>query len=547
MNKRMEISELFRQGKTEEVWQLCCGFIDLSLDDFMSIQWRLLSEQLELLKKCELGRRIMNGAAPRKLEEFREQIPLTTYDDYAPYFLERRGVGLPDKPTLWQYTSGKSGEYPFRWAPITAEQLREIKLLLFALLIFSGCKQRNEIAFEEHDRVLYGMAPPPYATGTMARVFPYELFDFLPPVEEAEKMSFEERMQQGFQLALSEGLDVFLALSSVVIAIGDRFGQKSNNTDIKALLKRPKAILRLARGLIKSRLAHRPLLPKDLWSLKGLITFGIDSSVFKEKIKETWGVEPLEFHGCTEAVVIAMQTWDHQGMTFVPHLNFFEFIPEEESIKSRENPAYQPSTLLLDEIKPGNYELVITSLHGGPFVRYRLGHLIEITSLRNEQLDIDIPQMVFLSRVDDQIDIAGFTRLSEKTIWQAIENTGLAYEDWTVRKEVKGKPTLHLYIGLKEDGVTAGHVSASIHEELKKLDTPYAELESFIGLRPLEVTLLPSGTFREYMLRQQQAGADLAHLKLPHINPSDTMLDTLLTIAASPIPTASSTEQVITR
>lgn len=537
------LSELLKQSKHEELWQRCCGFIDLSLQDFMGIQQRLLLEQLELLKKCELGRYIMNGANPYTVEEYRERVPLTTYGDYAPYLLEKKDDVLPMKPALWQYTSGKSGEYPFRWAPVTTEQLKEIESLLFAMLFFSGCRRRNEIVFKEHDKVLYGMAPPPYATGTMARVFPYELFDFLPSVEEAERMSFEQRMQRGFELALSEGLDVFLSLSSVAIAIGNRFSQKSNNTSIKSLLKRPKAIPRLAIGLIKSKLAHRSLLPKDLWSLSGLITFGTDSSIYKERIKEMWGVEPLEFHGCTEAILIAMQTWNHQSMTFIPQLSFFEFIPEEESIMSRENPAYQPSTLLLDEVKPGNYELVITSLHGGPFIRYKLGHLIKITSLRNEQLNIDIPQMDFLTRVDDQIDIAGFTRLSEKAIWQAIENTGLAYKDWVACKEVKDEPALHLYIELKENGyVTAEQVATSVHEELKKLDTPYAELESFTGLRPLEVTLLPQNAFNFYKLRQQSSGADLAQLKPPHINPADETIDFLLNPA---IKVAATAEEIV--
>ncbi|MBI2287876.1 MAG: GH3 auxin-responsive promoter family protein, partial [Chloroflexi bacterium] len=433
--------------------------------------------------------------------------------------------------------SGKSGEYPFRWVPVTAEQLREIELLIHALLFFSSCHQRYEIALKKHDKVLYGMAPPPYATGTMAHVFPHELFDTLPSVAEAEKMSFEDRMQRGFELAMSEGLDVCIALSSVALAIGDRFQQKSNNGNTRALLKNPRVMPRLIRGLIKSRLADRPLLPKDLWPLKSLITYGIDSSIYKEKIKEIWGREPLEFHGCTEAVIIATQTWDHQGMTFVPHLNFFEFIPEEESLKSRQNPAYQPPTLLLDELTPGNYELVITSLHGGPFARYRLGHMVKITASRNEKLNIDIPQMVFLSRVDDQIDIAGFTRLSEKVIWQAIENAGLSYEDWTSRKEAKDKPALHLYIELKKNGhITTEQVAASIHEELKKLDTPYAELESFTGLRPLEVTLLPENTFQLYKQKQQASGADLSQLKPPHINPADDMVDFLLNAAGQPAP-----------
>jgi hypothetical protein len=162
--------------------------------------------------------------------------------------------------------------------------------------------------------------------------------------------------------------------------------------------------------------------------------------------------------------------------------------------------------------------------------------LIKITSLRNEQLNIDIPQMVFLSRVDDQIDIAGFTRLSEKIIWQAIENTGLAYIDWTVRKEVKDKPLLHLYIELKEtENVTAEQVASYVHEELKKLDTPYAELESFTGLKPLEVTILPPDTFQLYKQRQQTSGADLTQMKPLHINPSDTMLDMLLSAVTVPV------------
>ncbi len=529
-------AELFKQGKHEELWQRCCGFIDLSLGDFMKVQRRLLLEQLELLKGCELGRYIMNGANPNTVVEFREQVPLTTYTDYAPYLLKRKMDVLPKKPILWQYTSGKSGEYPFRWVPVTAGQLEEIEPLIFALVFFSGCKQREEVVFNEHDKVLYGMAPPPYATGSMARAFPHELFNFLPPVDEAEKMSFEDRIQQGFKMALSEGLDLCFALSSVAVAIGDRFSQSGRKTDIGALLKQPRASLRLIRGLIKSKLARRPLLPKDIWSLKGLITFGIDGSVYREKIKEMWGRYPLDFHGCTEAILIAMQTWDYQGMTFIPHLNFFEFIPEEESIKSREDPTYQPSPLLLDEVKPGNYELVITSFHGGPFIRYKLGHLIKITSLRNEQLNIDIPQMVFLSRIDDQIDIAGFTRLSEKVIWQAIENTGIAYEDWTARKEVKDKPILHLYLELKENGyVTEEQVAESVHQELKRVDAPYADLESFTGLRPLEITLLPENAFHLYKLRQQAAGAELAHLKPPHINPSDDTINFLVNTAGKAV------------
>ena len=369
--------EMFQEGRYQELWQRCCGFIDLSIEDFMKVQKRLLIEQMELLKKCELGQRIMNGARPESIEEFRELVPLTTYADYAPYLLKRRMDVLPRKPILWQCTSGKSGEYPYRWAPVTARQLDEIEQIIFALMFFSSCNERGVVNLRRNDRVLYGMAPPPYTTGTMTRVFPNELFTLLPPIEDSEVMSFEERIQRGFEMALSQGLDMSIAMSSVAVAIGERFSRRGKSKmSIKSLLNNPKATLRLIKGLAKSKLARRPLMPKDLWKLKGLITFGIDGFVYKEKIREMWGRYPLDFYGCTEAVFVAVQTWDYQGLTFIPHLNFLEFIPEKESIRSRQDESYQPSTLLLDEVKPGNYELDLSSFHGGPIVRYRLGHLV---------------------------------------------------------------------------------------------------------------------------------------------------------------------------
>ncbi len=522
-------AELFKKGRYQELWQRCCGYLDLSIEDFTHIQKRLMLEQLELLKKCELGKSIMGDAIPENIEDFREMVPLTTYSDYAPYLLKRRMDVLPQRPIIWQYTSGKSEEYPYRWVPVTSRQLDQIEGIIFAMMILSTCNNKGEINLKGMDKVFYGMAPPPYTTGTMTRAFPNELFDVLPPVGEAENISFEERIKYGFDLAMERGLDLCIAMSSVNVAIGERFGRKGKSkTNIKALIKKPRKAFRLLKGVLRSKLAGRPMLPRDIWKLKGLVTFGIDGSVYREKIKDMWGRYPLEFHGCTEAIFIAMQTWDYEGLTFIPNLNFFEFIPEDEVNKSIEDPTYKPRTVLIDEVIPGNYELVISSLHGGPFVRYRLGHLISITSTRNEKLNIDIPQMRFLTRIDDQIDIAGFTRLSEKVIWKSIENCGIGYRDWVASKEINGKPVLHLYIEPDDIKINLKELESSIHNELKKLDKPYSELEAFTGLQPLKITLLPKNSFQAYKLKQQALGASLDNLSPRHINPSRNTIRFLL-------------------
>ena len=525
--------ELLRQGRNEELWQMCCGFLSLNLEQFMDIQKRLLLEQLDLLNSCPLGKKIMRGAKPRTIEEFRKQVPLTTYADYCPELIEKREDVLPAKPALWVHTSGRSGEYPCKWVPMTEEYTHEMSVLMYGIGMLSSCKGWSDSSqFPEHPKLIYTVAPRPYMSGTMAEILGQQTpLDYLPSLEEAEKLSFEERIKLGFKQALSQGFDYFFGLSLVLVTVGDKFSQASDKAAILPLLSQPKALLRLTKGMVKSKLARRPMLPRDLWSLKGILSSGLDSWVYKDKIKELWGRYPLDLYASTEGGVMATQTWDYDGMTFIPNLNFFEFIPEEEHFKWQMDHSYQPKTVLLDEVETGeNYEIVFTNFHGGAMVRYRLGDMVRITSLRNEKLGIEIPQMVFERRVDGLIDFV-FIRLTEKTIWQAIESTGIAYADWTAYKE-EGEPVLRLFIELK-DGCQANEadISNAMYKQITKSDDDTESLipDDFAVMIDFKVktTLLPYGAYANYTAQKQAEGADLAHLKPPHLNPSDEVLSLL--------------------
>ena len=544
--------ELLQQGRNEELWQMCCGYISLTLEQFMSIQNRLLLEQIELLKRCTLGRKIMRGAKPETIEEFREQVPLTSYDDYCPELLEKREAPLPADPAFWVHTSGRSGEYPCKWVPMTPAYSRELSTIMYGIGLLSSCKGWGDTSqAPEQPKIVYTVAPRPYVTGAMASMLELQTpVAYLPALEEAEELSFEERVKLGFKQALSQGLDYFFGLSMVLVVVGNKFSQSSDKVDIRPLLSQPKALFRLTKGLVKSKLARRPMLPRDLWPVKGIMSGGLDSGVYREKIKALWGRYPLDTYTGTEGGIIATQTWDYDGMTFVPSLNFLEFIPEKEHFKWQLDHSYQPRTVLLDEVKAGeNYEIVITNFHGGALVRYRPGDMIRITSLRNEKLGIDIPQMVFERRADDLLDFV-FIRLTEKTIWQAIENTGIAYEDWTAYKK-PGEPVLSLFIETKDgyQGSDAG-IAAAVRQQLINADngedtkslirSDFATMLDF----KVEVNLLPRGAFANYTAQRQAEGADLAHLKPPHINPSDKVLSLLL---AKPEAVPTEAEKVVVR
>ena len=96
---------------------------------------------------------------------------------------------------------------------------------------------------------------------------------------------------------------------------------------------------------------------------------------------------------------------------------------------------------------------------------------------------------------------------------------------------------LHLYVEIKGQ-LSEAEVYAAIDKQLKKANKDYAELVDEIGLHILKATLLPSGAFAEYLSRQRAAGAELAHLKPHHINPSDSIM-AMLTGKSYPVLTAS--------
>ncbi len=528
-----KIKQLLKEGKNDELWQLCCGYIDLNMEQFMSIQKQLLLEQLQLLKRSSLGRKVMQGAMPETVEEFREQVPLTRYIDYCPELLEKREDCLAVKPIRWAHTSGKTGEFPYKWVPITPRTMDEMAILMYAANIFATCHKKGDASIHP-TKFLYATAPAPYTSG----IFGYKCEEdfgwrYFPSPSESENMSFLERLDKGFWMALSEGIDGIYGFTSILVAIGERFKSGAKSIKLSQLASHPRALLRVIKGLIKSKLAGRTLLPKDLWSIKGMACGGTDSFVFRNKIKEMWGVIPLDIYAGTEGLIVSMQTWDFEAMTFVPNLNFLEFIPEAEYFKWKNNNSYQPRTLLLDEVEAGEiYEIVLTNFHGGPMVRYRPGDMVKITALRNEKLGIAIPQMVFERRADDLIDL-GLMRLTEKVIWKSLENTEIPYIDWTARKEiVKGEPKLHLYVELNNYIASEKGLARSVYEEMKKINDGFIHndlpsIEKITDYQPIIVTLLPAGSFKNYAAKRQKEGADLAQLKPPRINPSNEILNLL--------------------
>ena len=172
----LQEDKYFRTTNRDELWQRYCGFIDLSVDEFLKVQKELLMDEIEQVSDSVLGKKIMGTRRPRSVDEFRKIVPLTNYEDYDPHIGERQEDVLAVKPYLWCHSSGKGGH--FKWIPHCQEFIeKEIKACLSSFIL-AASSQRGEINISPGFRFLSVVAPVPYPSGCLYQTFPRYFFVF---------------------------------------------------------------------------------------------------------------------------------------------------------------------------------------------------------------------------------------------------------------------------------------------------------------------------------------------------------------------------------
>lgn len=527
----MNLSEMLAEGQFDKIWQSYCGFLDLSMESYMEIQNRLMEEQIELWSKSTLGQSLLKGKVPESIDDFRNMVPLTTYEDYADILLQKRGDMLPGNPVIWIQTTWEGGKHPVKVAPYTRSMLDVYRQNVTACMILSTSTEKGKFDVEGTDRFLYGLAPLPYATGLFPLALSEEIdIQFLPKVKDAVEMSFSERNKLGFKLAMKGGVDYFFGLGSVAYAISQSFSQTSSGSSgLSSLLKcRPKMIYRILKAKHITKKEKRQLMPKDLFKLKGFMVAGTDNRCYKDDLEKLWGLRPMELFAGTEPSIIGTETWTRDGMYFFPNACFYEFIHEDDMKKLQSDSSFKPRTFLMDEVVPGEkYEIVISVLKGGAFARYRVGDVYRCVGLSNRADNTRIPRFQYIDRVPEIIDIAGFTRISENGIKDAIELSKLPITNWSANKEFNedNRPYMHLYIEIDKADIANNVVSTEIIKEIlmtyfKYVDQDYNDLKKILGIDPVQVTMLRCGIFEKFR--------KLKGYEITKLNPSTSDLRELL-------------------
>ena len=257
--------------------------------------------------------------------------------------------------------------------------------------------------------------------------------------------------------------------------------------------------------------------------LKGLMLIDdLIAKAYRDEITHFVGVLPKTVYASTETIAPTIPSVQH-SMSFIfdPRRGVFEFVKLDKTEK-------EGKSVGLNEVEVGDvYRLIYTDLIG-ELTRYDTANSFKCVAKGDDVLCSDFPVFEFNARLDKAISIMNFTRIDEKELLNALQNTGIEFTDFTARiNREGGYEYLYLYVELKGT-IGAGDLENKIHETLNATDKDYKMLVDLFEYTPVRVELLPNGTFARYL--EKRSGA---YPKVSRINMNEEEFDRLMSLARS--------------
>lgn len=161
-----------------------------------------------------------------------------------------------------------------------------------------------------------------------------------------------------------------------------------------------------------------------------------------------------------------------QNYIMAPSSCFFEFIPDDLPAENEDDA--NPKTLLIDELEQGkSYELVITNQSG--FYRYRMGDVIRVEGFYNES-----PMISFKYRKNNIISVAG-EKFTEDHLLTAVKeferHSGERIIDFSMYADTESEPGRYVILMEPEKEIPKDkyeEYSALMQNELARASTSYA-------------------------------------------------------------------------
>lgn len=426
----------------------------------------LLKKILKTNKNTEYGK-LHNFADIHSIEDFRKNVPISGYEDFAPY-IERvkngeNGLLTASKILGYSRTSGSSG-VP-KYIPATDASLKAYVKYTWTRALALGaaelkkqgkkykpgrgvflspatneclpnglpCSNIAEIGARE-----YGFAYPYILAIPTGKLFDMHDGDYIYNIYRFALMDEDVTFIFSVFLSINVSQMAYLEKNWRVIVDDIEKGVISESIEMKPELRKELSALikpmpeRAAYLRKQFEQGFDETLYKRLWPNLTVIC-GIGNASFKpaaDYIRSFAKGVSFDFsiYGASEGLVAACYELENTDMQLLTDSCFYEFIPYGES---------DDRVLTLDQLEAGKqYEILITTQAG--LYRYRLKDVIEVKGFRNK-----IPLISFVYRKGQLFNIAG-EKFSEEDARNTIEmfekNHGITVDHWLFYQDTSIMP-----------------------------------------------------------------------------------------------------------
>ncbi|MBT9315663.1 GH3 auxin-responsive promoter family protein [Leptothoe spongobia] len=520
-----------------------------------SIQARFLKTLIKEQQSTALGQGL-NLNRISSIDEFRQQVPQWSYDDYAPYF-ERATAGeakvvSPRSVQVFNMSSGSTGSR--KLVPITkrVQQTRAYANQVAMGYAFEQAQAQGHsvgqlllttlitpLGQTEKGHITYG-----HVSGNQLRSTPSFVFKqlFVQPYDALLIKDTAARNYVCLLFGLRQERLAYLAANFPLIMLQlctylERFGPALVDDMGRGTISQDIPLEPALRQKLQSRLSPQPqrakqlqmllerhgrLLPRHVWPhLAFLITAqGGPSDFYFERFGEYFGDTPIfgGTYSSSEAVFGSCCNLGHDGAILALKTNFFEFIAPDQWEKDN------PRTLLPHQLEIGEYYRVLVTNYSG-FCRYDIGDVLQVIDMRH-----GVPVIIFRYRQGGTL-----SAISEKTteyhVSQAVAplQNNLSIEDFCVTlSESLVDPYYVLNIELTESAKLPDpkEFLQAFDDKMQQANESYGFKRQKNDIIAPRLNILAPGSFKQLRQRRLKPGiSDDAQVKLPHISCDRTLLD----------------------
>ena len=400
--------------------------------------------------ETEYGKKY-NFSQIHSIEDYKKNVPFSTFDDYAPYIDRMVKKGEKNLITAYpivQYaeTSGSIG-VPKK-IPVSDRSMKiytKYTITRVTALADKYCKEnkghglpvgRGFNQLEIVDRYLEDGTPLGNISGSAAKsykaLFPYYLTSPLPVLIPNGYMNImflkvlyalkDRDMSFMFSVFMTNIVDMMVYIQNNWELLCDTIetGKFSDDIEIEDSVKEelmkvtkpdPKRAEELRAEFKKG--FDTPIIPRIWKKMSFICTIGTGGfASYTEKMRSFSGDVPIDFsiYGASEAMMAACTALESPEFAILPDSCFYEFIPAAAPEGTKE-------TLNLDQLKPGeDYEIIITNLSG--FYRYRIKDVVTCLGYEGES-----PKITFAYRKSQLLDLAG-DKITEACMDKVIKRLG---------------------------------------------------------------------------------------------------------------------------